>query len=235
MNRYSLIFCLVCFLSGCVTLGQPIKSEYKQSINNIAVVSIMGDNFNGVKIGTTVFNNDQFEEDFSTFGMDRKIEESIATYLKHHSGLNAVIRPDLRKGLRGNFGYKSNPKQSLERLRSHIQNLKAEGIDALIIISPSENIFGNTYTHVNGYGFVVQTFLMMWYAKAYFISNFTLVDTATQKIVFDRAWWWWKDIKFSRWQKSFLELTLVDQETLKNFFGNVVDSEIPKFLKKFNF
>jgi hypothetical protein len=226
---------VVSMLSGCATLGQPLKPSYKESIKNIAVVAVMGNSFYGVKVGTTVFNNDQFEEDFSDFDMDEKIEKSVSKYIKQYSGINTIIRSDLRGELGRLFGYKAQIKKPLEYLGLTLENLKAEGIDAVLIISPSENVYNDTTISINGYGLVVETFLMMWRAQAYFISNITLVDTSMRKIIFDKFYQWLKPINFSKWKGSFSDLIPTEQEAIRGFFNNTIDSEIPKYLKKSNF
>lgn len=234
--KYSIGLGLVCLiLSGCATLGKPLSIEYKRSIRNLAIVSVMGDSFELNKIGTTVFNNEHYKDNSSNLAADSKIEISLEKYLKSSSSFNTLIMSDLREEFRGAFGYQSKPKQSLERLRGRLKKIKSEGIDAVLIVSPDFSTFEDSPVTVVGYGICVRTFLMMWYAKTYFISRFTLVDTATQEIVFERTWWWWKDIKFSKWQRSFSELTATEQEEIKGFLNNVIDSDIPKFIKRFNF
>jgi hypothetical protein len=229
------ILFLAILLSGCATLGQPLSQEYRQSLRNITVVSVMGDTFNGVKIGTTVLNNEQFEEDFSVFGMDRKIQESVASYLKDHSKINASIKPDLKKEFQDVFKYGSNQSYALDSLKSTLANLKAEGIDAVLVISQNEDSFEDAGIWIHGYGLVVRSFLMMWYAKAFFVAKFTLIDTSTQKVAFEHTGFWWKEIKFSKWQKSFLDFTESEQNATKEFLTSVLSSDIRKFLEKSNF
>ena len=153
---------IILMLSGCATLSRPLSLTYKQSINNIAVVSVMGDNFEGKKIGTTVFNNEQFEDDFSFFNVDEKIEETVAQYLKNHSGFNSIIRSDLREEFRGSFDYDSKPKQSLSKLSSRLHDLRAEEMDAVLVVSQGSCSFENFPEYLNGYGVAVRSFLMLW-------------------------------------------------------------------------
>jgi len=230
------LFCII--TSGCATLNSALTPAYKKSINKIAVVSVMGDKFKGTKIGTTVFNNENCEDDFSAFSIDNKIEDKIISYLTESSGFTATKKPEIASILSKTFKQKdmpASPTKALKTFRNILPSLKAEGIDALLIVSPYETQFEDTGVWVSGYGLVVRTFLMMWYAKAEFISYISLIDTTNEKIVMSRFFWRSGDIKFSKWQTKFSNLTSEEQNGIENFFALKVIDEIPRFLKKANF
>jgi hypothetical protein len=196
----------------------------------------MGNTFYGVKIGTTVFNNEHFDEDFSEFALDKRIEASAAKYFQSRSGITVSIIPDLKEEFRGAFGYKSNPEKSLERLKPILKKLKEEDIDAVLIISPETIEFEDTPVFISGYGLAVRSFLMICCAKVYFLPNFVLLDTSTQEMVFNGSWWGGqKEIKFSKWQKSFQKFTIAEQETIKDFLNKIANLDIPNFLERNNF
>ena len=222
-------------LSGCATIGQPLDLTYKQSIKKVVIISTMGDEFRSTKIGTTVFNNAYVKEDFSDFDINGKIEKSIADYLKVSSGFDSAGRPDLREEFKDSFGYWSNHKKSIERLDSILNALKVEGVDAIMVISPADYVYPNTGIKLKNYGLVVRTFLLIWMAEAYFKAYITFIDISSREVVFWKYFSRTKEIKFSKWQKSFSELRPEEQEAIKNFFNNVITEDIPKFLQKFNF
>ncbi len=97
-------------------------------------------------------------------------------------------------------------------------SLKSDGIDALLIVAPSSIEFLDTPCWIDGYGVAVRTFLILWTAEAYFITQVILVDTTTQKYVREWGFYRRQDIKFSKWKESFSELRIEEQTAMKDFF-----------------
>lgn len=222
-------------LCGCASTGNPLKADYKQSIKQIAVVSAMGDDFIGRKVGTTIFNNQNFKDNFSSFNMDDKIEDAVAGYLRENSGFIVTARPDLRTDLRNIFSDKRNAVKSKDNMRPYLKDLKSKGVDALLVVWPDLMQYETSSTWLTGYGLAVRTFLMLSDAEAYFISQISLFDTASEEVIFDRNFWKTKGIKFSKWSLSFGQLSPQEQKDIKAFFQEVTESKIPELLKKFNF
>lgn len=234
-KKFLLLGVISLFISGCATIRQPLSVQYKQSIRSIAVVSMMGDRIEAIKVGTTVFNNERFDEKYSAFEMDKEIEESIGQYLRQHSGFKVSAVPDLKTKFQKVVGETPNWTKILKGLNSSLEDLKTKEIDAVLVVSRESINYEDSSVFACGYGLAVRTFLMLWYAQTYCNLEFTLIDTSTEKVIFDRSEYWWKELKFSKWQKTFSQLTTAEQDAINSFLRDVVDRKIPMFLTKNNF
>lgn len=144
-------------LIGCVGTV-PIKSEQKANLHKIAVVSLLGDEFRFTKIGFTVFNNDTFAKDSSTWKLDNLIEKNIAETIIHTSpDIQIVQVPFDRTELfriykpAESFG----TYQSLDRIDSELKKKTTETpVDAIILVhnNMDQDPIGRTSVPIAGYG-----------------------------------------------------------------------------------
>ena len=123
------------FLTGCVTTSSLIDPSKKTDIQNIAVASLLGDEFHLIRIGVTVFNNDYGKSDVTDWVVDTFAEQEIQKSLSDRYRAPAKVlphEPNLRQDYLANADnvFKNN---KLARL---IQLAKNQGADTLIVITP---------------------------------------------------------------------------------------------------
>lgn len=147
---------MVLTLAGCVTT--PIKSEQKANIHNIALVALMGNELEFTKVGFTVFNNDSFIRDSTSWNIDAEIENLTAQKLEKSSpNIKVVSVPFDRSEL---FKiYKSADSwgeyASIERITPELKSRLAQNpVDAVLLVHKQrgQDPVAMTSIYLQGYG-----------------------------------------------------------------------------------
>ena len=81
------------FLTGCVTTSSLIDPSKKTDIQNIAVASLLGDEFHLIRIGVTVFNNDYGKSDVTDWVVDNFAEQEMLKGLSDRYRAPAKVLP----------------------------------------------------------------------------------------------------------------------------------------------
>ena len=171
MNKIITIFALLLLevlLTGCAMPGK-ISSDKLETSKNVAVVSLLGDNFHGIHIGGTIFNNVEYEASVPEWKIDALTEQVIiehvskkslrhASLLKHDAGLTERFIKSF-SFLNNGFNY------------DEVINLaKQQGADTAILVEPT--YYENMPFHKPGYGFFERSLFSSKHSCVY--SLFTI-------------------------------------------------------------
>lgn len=142
-------------LTACSGMRGGLAKTDLESSKAVAVVSLLGQNFHGIHVGTTVFGNTAFDASVPEWNIDGIAEQTIISQLGKTASRSAIALqhdPDLET--------------RLEKTRSFMQgydyqdlvNLaKKQGADTLILVQQVR--YDNAPFHKPGYGFFERTFL----------------------------------------------------------------------------
>lgn len=138
-----LIFSAATVLAACATSPGPraVESASLSSVKRVAVVSALGDEFNGVKVGLTVFGNEYFNAKVADWAVDAYVERKAEELLSSHvdaKSLTPLIGPGDRAG-------------SPETKGLWFQAARSRGYDTLFLISAQKS--ENYPFHRPPYGF----------------------------------------------------------------------------------
>lgn len=145
----------IIFLTACSVMRGGISKTDLESSKKIAVVSLLGQKFHGIHVGTTVFGNTAFDASVQEWNIDGKAEQQIISHLRKTASRSAVALqhdPDLGSRLENMQSFVQGYNyQELINLAKH------QGADTLILVQPVR--YDNAPFHKPGYGFFERTFL----------------------------------------------------------------------------
>lgn len=179
------------FLFGLIVAGcsaTPIKPEQKAGLHSIAVVSLMGNDLEFTKVGFTVFNNDSFVRDTSSWNIDSNVEKLTKEQLQKSSSDFKIIevpfdRAELTKIYKpaGSWGEYA----SLDRIKPELKKkLDQTPADAVLVVhrQNGQDPIAMTNVHLQGYGVFYRTLpLVDPLVKPYAIFSIVLLDGKTLK------------------------------------------------------
>lgn len=178
---------LIVGLTGCANTG-PMNPEQKAEIHSVAVVSLLGDQLEFTKVGFTVFNNDYFVRDTSSWEMDAKIQKTIANELQKSSpNIKVIDVPFDRAEL---FKIYKSPDSwgeyvSLSRIEQELKNKVSQTpVDAVILVykQRGEDPVAFTSVYLNGFGIYYRTLpLVDPLMKPYVLFSINVLDGKTLK------------------------------------------------------
>jgi hypothetical protein len=174
---------LVSLLTGCATLGgkRAVSEEDLAQTRRIGVVSLLGDRLNGVRIGTTVFQNSSFVAEVPEWKVDAYATDRAVALLKPQSSFQAA--PLDRSEL------------VVERLPvDGWQQLKAagarQGFDRLLVIRPGTAQTQDRGFFKPGYGLMERSFFNLTRRCVYAAYTVDVMDVKTGEEI---AWQWGSD------------------------------------------
>ncbi|QHS11195.1 hypothetical protein [Sinimarinibacterium sp. NLF-5-8] len=126
-----------------------------ESSKRVVVVSLLGDVFHGIQIGTTVFGNNSYDVAVPEWNIDGVVEKTIIAQLGRTSARSVTVLqhdPGLRARMEKTWtaigGYDYKDLLALAR---------QQGADTLILVRPSR--YDNAPAHKPGYGFFERNFM----------------------------------------------------------------------------
>lgn len=213
--------CLV--LTACSGMRGALTKKDLESSKNVAVASLLGENFNGIHIGTTVFNNVVYEAPVPGWNIDGYAEELVINKL-NKAGLrtaSALEHDDgLYERLKQNWSFVSGFDYS-----EFIELAKSQGADTLILVQPIR--YDNQPFHEPGYGFYERSFLSMSRSCVYSLFVVTAFSTDTGR----RLGWEWgfpcESGEYElQWKESFDQYSEKEMKLLREKVENSVKENI---------
>ena len=135
--------------------GRMSDAELKAS-NNVAVVSLLGDRFYFVRVGTTVFNNVNYEFHVPDWNIDSMVESVVVERLSE-DGARKVSTLEHTPGISSRFRDSWSLFNNGFSYDEIFSLAKEQGYNALIAVEPTP--YDNQPFHVAGYGFYERNFL----------------------------------------------------------------------------
>lgn len=203
----------IIFFAGCTALDmkRPVSENYLRDADRIAVVSLLGDWFQMIHIGTTIFNNEQYPQKVN-WSVDEYAEKEAVRLLSGNSGLKvfSLLRPS--RNAEDYYKYGSSTQVDYEKL---IGLSKAQGATSLVVIRRSQ--YDNAPFHIGGYGFFERSAFGMTSKCAYALFIVDVFDVKTGKKM---AWEWGKPCLSGdeglAWKKPFSSYSTEEQALLRS-------------------
>lgn len=159
-------------LSGCgILYNRPLKPAELESVRNVAVVSVVGNTFRGVSVGTTVFNNSGFRADVSGWNVDGMLTAAALERLSKSAKMSfrPIPREEVPTGMRWGAD-----------LRDRLYQWAAKnGFDMMFIIVPFYNSEGML---PEGYGLYERSFLGSAWRCTFTQFSMNVVDVSVQRM-----------------------------------------------------
>lgn len=165
-------------LSGCSTFNikRGVSDDDLASTKRVGVVSVLGDKFQGVYVGTTVFTNKSFFAPVPEWGIDRTAREETLVLLKKNTRFEAAA-VDLG-GL--------SVDEILENEGAALwKAAEQQKFDRLVILSPG--VSDNYRNAHSGYGYYEKSFFGSSDKCIYAAYIVYVYDVASKKPI---AWEW---------------------------------------------
>ena len=148
--RFLVCFIAIVQLSGCATTGTPI---HRDSVFNVGVVSLVGQDINVAYLGVTAFGNRREQIDATSIDLHSNIQEQLVTQLRMNNNRYQVTVPDydLQRwldALAEPTSFRSamvggEQQISFTKLAPLVQSLLAQHpMDALILLIPHQAYTG---------------------------------------------------------------------------------------------
>lgn len=157
MKKFVYILLLTLNLGACVGTT-PIKPEQKSNIHKATLISLLGDELTFTKVGFTVFNNDYFVRDSSTWHIDADVRSVLTESLKKSSPDITIVdipfnHVELLKIYKSpdSWGEYAN----IGRIEPELKKqLAAMPVDVVFLVHKQrgEDAIGMTSVFLNGYG-----------------------------------------------------------------------------------
>jgi|GEM_PF-2369681 len=174
------------FLNGCATQGVKTLAAIDET-KSILVVSSMGDDYELMHIGTTIFTNKYKTIDVNDWHLDSAIEEKVSEFVvddrfKLSSHDLSLIKNDMDKLENGEWSGNIKFKGFDEKIFPYA--LK-ENFDMVLFINTFQREDPVYYTglQVSGYGLYKRSLFGSKSGKYYAISSVSLYDTKTREKV----------------------------------------------------
>jgi hypothetical protein len=132
-----------------------VSDNEAEGIDRMAVVSVLGDTFHGIFVGTTAFGNSEFDAEVSHWGIDALVTDHVLAAMTERGqfpaeplDLGDVSRASLYAGPDDAY----LPREAVSRL---MELARKQGVDALLIVQRSRS--DNSPFHKPGYGLYKKT------------------------------------------------------------------------------
>ncbi|BAL94782.1 hypothetical protein [Rubrivivax gelatinosus] len=174
---------LVSLLSGCAVLGakRGVSEEDLSQTRRIGVVSLLGDRLYGVRIGTTVFQNDSFVAQVPEWKVDAYATDRAVALLKDRSSFEAAPLD------RGELVADRMPVDGWQQLKTAGAR---QGFDRLVIVRPGTASTQDRGFFTPGYGLIERSFFGLVRRCVYAAYIVDVMDVKTGEEI---AWQWGSD------------------------------------------
>ncbi|WP_067867098.1 hypothetical protein [Neptuniibacter marinus] len=215
-------------LTACSGMRGGLTKNELDSSNNIAVVSLLGTNFNGIHIGTTIFSNVVYEETVPEWNIDGFTEELIISRLNQSDLRTAVVLqhdPNLKERLKKTWSFLNG-----YDYKELIESAKNQGADTLILVKPTR--YDNKPFHEPGYGFYERSFLGNAQSCVYSLFTMTVFSTNSGQ---ELGWEWGFPCETGeveiKWKDSFDQYTKEETQLLRLKVENSVKQNVLSALR----
>jgi hypothetical protein len=219
-------------MTGCSSFPGKMSDEKLNSTKNIAVMSMLGDTFHGIHIGTTVFTNIEYDVPVPEWKIDELTEQLIINHISKNPSNHA-------QALKHDAGLASRFEQSLNFFSGYnyeeIINLaKQQNVDTVILIKPST--YENMPFHKPGYGFFERTTFVIKKSCVYSLFTAQVISTATGKVI---GWEWGLPCATGEselaWKDSFDQYTQEEKNLLRKKTEDSVKNNVINALNEIGF
>lgn len=232
MNNYSLLLAIP-MICSCAVMRGPLSESEARAGKNIGVVSLLGDTFHGVHVGTTAFTNTSYEASVAEWKIDASTEQLIVARL---TGLGSVRArsfahdPGLRKRFIDSWSFFNNGFDYSEMLKLAQQ----QGFDTLVLVQPTA--YDNAKFHKPGYGFFERTFLGSSQRCIYSLFTIEVLSVASGGRV---GWEWGFPCSSGEteltWKGSLNEYTPEERALLRGRAEASIKSNVAKAMTELGF
>ena len=210
---------------------RSLDNEDKQHINNVGVISLLGDRFHGVSIGATIFGNKGYSADVPDWEIDKYIESSVADALARSTSYNVSIID--KAGTSANRFY--TDQQGIMINDDKLYSLPdVTKLDTIILIDRTQ--YDNQPFLRSPYGFYQRTSSnVAYYQCIYSLFTISVLDTTLRQ---DTAISWSFPLRGRgachepeeglpvAWKNQFEEYTDAEQELIKSEVLKSIDRSI---------
>lgn len=215
---------LTLLLAACSGMRGGLSKTDLESSKKVAVVSLLGQNFHGIHVGTTVFGNTAYDTHVPEWNIDGMAEQTIISHIGRAASLSAIALqhdPDLGSRLESTRSFMQG-----YDYQEVINLAKKQGADTVILVQPIR--YDNAPFHKPGYGFFERTFLGSSRRCVYSLFIMSAFSTESGRKV---GWEWgfpcesgeaemeWKD-GFDKYSEK--ELQLLRRKTEESVKQNVM-------------
>lgn len=126
-----IILTLSLSLSACMMPG-PMKKDYSLKDKKIAIVSDLGNNFQSIVVGTTVFSNEFTKTDVTDWQINALAAQHISKHLETKGLSGSIVESNVFPSL------EDSSRAKIDKIAlSIIPKVKTQGFDSLILVRPS--------------------------------------------------------------------------------------------------
>ncbi|PCJ45876.1 MAG: hypothetical protein COA99_03815 [Moraxellaceae bacterium] len=225
-----IILFLIFSITGCAALGarRSVSNTDMSKIKNIGVVSLLGDKFNGVYVGTTIFGNESYVKDVSSWNIDDFTENKIVDtlnksghYVAKKLSLNTVSADSM-------YSNKDRHNLDYEKL---LHQTKQKDVDTLVIVKRIN--YQNAPFHRSPYGFYEKTAFGSSSRCVYSLFVVEVYDTESGR---DLAWEWGFPCTFGestiKWKLNFNAYSEKEKELIRLKVEKSIEQNIYSALHK---
>ena len=181
--KKTLILCLCMLLGACTTTvsRKPILQSSEQP-STITFLNGFADEFATIQLGRTVLGNKSSKRETSDWDVPQYINSGLIGVFNQVNGIN-VKNLELTKQEQEYLHYINDSQVSYEKKINNIPGIlekaKSQGIDQIVIASPSIITMPNSGVVISGIG--------LWFGagliEPYSAINLHFIDTATSEII----------------------------------------------------
>jgi hypothetical protein len=145
---FLLLFLVTLTACAALDLKRPVNDEDAAGLHKVGVVSLLGDTFHGISIGTTVFTNAQFSASVPEWNIDDFAALNALSVLRENGKFHAELlnHPNLRA-----------EQLSADKAKLVWELAQQQGFDTLVVLWPSVS---TNYPHfIPGYGYFERSML----------------------------------------------------------------------------
>jgi hypothetical protein len=178
MKNLLSVILLSATMVGCSSMKRPVSEQDALKISNVATVSLLGNEFHNIKVGTTVFNNYSFIENVPDWKIDELAAREAAVILSKSRG-TSVLPLEISQ-------IDSINTDSPDEIEKKISKIALRsGIDTVVIIRKAGS---SNYPFLTpGFGYFERSVLSYSTHGPYTMFITSVVDTKSQKEI---AWEW---------------------------------------------
>jgi hypothetical protein len=231
--RLTLCLCVL-IVNGCTAIGVENVKKLNSG-HRIAVLSVLGDEFQIDSLGTTIFHSWNVKKNVTDWQLDHGVEVFIQENLAQTGKF--VVVPIGTHGIRATvddidqFEWDGAIKRT-ESLNVVVTSAKSAGADSLLIVGsiPRMDVVFHRRPSIEGYGIYQSSFLGYKEAVDYIVLRIWLVDVDSGKEI-ARSF---KDVYATREAHEWLEeddqLSEESWYTIKEKFREMINSAMEEML-----
>jgi hypothetical protein len=225
MHRVLFLFITFLLISGCAAL-QPIDPEKLTAIQRIGVISLLGDEMQIKKVGTTVFNNVEKYEKVGDWKIDEYVKSVVRGEIVDNSRFVYVELTADQQALRQTYFEKERIKKAAdaESVKDEMKQIAhTDSIDTLVLVlrMATGDPFSDTNQYVYGYGLYHRSFLSYEQTGVYGRMLVVVQDVKTMeemrrrgvvaKKVVDNAYWTEEFARLPAGKQQYIEKTIKEE------------------------